>query len=288
MPKPTHLTGGLRTWSPAAAMLAIACVACEQSPEPAGEPASASCADAAVRDVVTGFGSRLQRVSTLAPDSLIARAVRDEYAAFVTDDLLAQWTAAPARAPGRDVSSPWPDRIEVHDVETAGDACIVSGELVYVASVESGTDAAADRRPLTLRVVRAAGEWRIGGYEIPEAGRPVTSADSAVAVLGEYFEALEARDGDAADTHWIEDGRDEFAGALETMTELSVEIGEPGRIEGAAGSRYIAIPVQVRITGSGGDTRRFSGTYTLRRSVVDGATAAQMRWRIHAADLAEH
>src|SRR5690554_1986136 len=92
MPKPTHLTGGLRTWSPAAAMLAIACVACEQSPEPAGEPASASCADAAVRDVVTGFGSRLQRVSTLAPDSLIARAVRDEYAAFVTDDLLAQWT----------------------------------------------------------------------------------------------------------------------------------------------------------------------------------------------------
>jgi len=43
-------------------------------------------------------------------------------------------------------------------------------------------------------------------------------------------------------------------------------------VEGAAGSRYVTIPVTVRAETTTGREQRFVGSYTLRRSVVDGAT----------------
>src|SRR3546814_19953437 len=59
----------------------------------------------------------------------------------------------------------------------------------------------------------------------------------------------------------------------------------PGRVDPGAGQRYIQIPVGITATTSDGSVRRYAGTYTLHRTVVDGATAEQRAWRIASADL---
>jgi hypothetical protein len=64
-----------------------------------------------------------------------------------------------------------------------------------------------------------------------------------------------------------------------------VEIGEPGRVVGAAGSRFVEIPVVVRATTEDGVEQRYSGSYVLRRTVVDGSTAEQRRWHLYSAHL---
>jgi hypothetical protein len=63
-------------------------------------------------------------------------------------------------------------------------------------------------------------------------------------------------------------------------------MGEPGRIEGAAGSRFVEIPVLIEAEAASAGVQRFAGSYTLRRAVVEGASEAQMLWHIFAADIA--
>jgi hypothetical protein len=59
------------------------------------------------------------------------------------------------------------------------------------------------------------------------------------------------------------------------------------RVEGAAGSRFVEVPVGVEATTRDGKVRRYVGAYTMQRSVVDGATPEQRAWRIASADLRE-
>jgi len=129
----------------------------------------------AVRRLVTLFGSRMQAVSLLAPDSLAASRLQEAYGTLVTPDLLSDWMARPATAPGRRVSSPWPDRIEVKSVTPAGvDEYVVTGALVYASSASGESAARAAARPVRLRVRRSGdGGWRISMYEQPP---PATDA----------------------------------------------------------------------------------------------------------------
>lgn len=65
-----------------------------------------------------------------------------------------------------------------------------------------------------------------------------------------------------------------------------VAVGAPGRIEGAAGSRYIRLPVTVTATLKDGTRQRFTGRYTLRQAApVPGASADDQRWHISEAKL---
>ncbi|WP_158309861.1 hypothetical protein [Desulfitobacterium dehalogenans] len=55
----------------------------------------------------------------------------------MTPELLQQWQADPQRAPGRMVSCPWPDRIDILTTEMhAIDQCTVHGEIIEVTSLE--------------------------------------------------------------------------------------------------------------------------------------------------------
>ena len=45
-----------------------------------------------------------------------------------------------------------------------------------------------------------------------------------------------------------------------------MEIGEPGEIEGAAGSNYIEIPVVISAMTKSGQAQKFAGTYMMRSS----------------------
>ncbi|HEX7090570.1 MAG TPA: hypothetical protein VF192_10590, partial [Longimicrobiales bacterium] len=121
----------------------------------------------AAADLVRRFGQRLARVSLLAPPGALREAIRAQYGPLVTPALLEAWLADPSSAPGRDVSSPWPDRIEVRDVRRIRpDAVEVTGDVVYSTSVEATRGGAARREPVVVTVVRGSdGEWRIGGVE---------------------------------------------------------------------------------------------------------------------------
>lgn len=279
-----------------------------------GERGGVACDAAAARAVVERFGERLRRVSLLAPDAVRTREIREAYADLVTPVLLEAWLADPSRAPGRETSSPWPDRIEVRSIAPAdGDACVVEGAVVHVTSGEVAAGGAELREPVTLRVVEEDG-WRIAAYQVGAddggAGTTTTTATSATSpidtilpadttpadaaeVIRRYYRYIAAGDHALAYALWGDGGRasgktlEDFAAGFAETASVAAEVGEPGRVEGAAGSRYVVVPVTVHARLRDGTTQRFEGTYTLRRSVVDGATAEQRSWRIHSAEVRE-
>ncbi|MGH7540083.1 MAG: hypothetical protein ACRELC_03695 [Gemmatimonadota bacterium] len=262
-----------------------------------------SCDAPGAREVVERFGERLKQVSLLAPDRIVVQEIRDAYAPFVTPTLLDAWIAEPSGAPGRQVSSPWPERIEVGSVEPAATGlCRVEGEVVYVTSADAGRGGETARERVTLRVRTTGGlarggrdgdDWRISTFELGAVPPPAsTSAAAAADVVRRYYAAIEARDYRRAYESWAADGTasgqtfEEFAAGFTETTSIAIEIGAPGRVEPAAGSRYVEVPVVIRAVTATGEERRFEGTYTLRRSVVDGATAAQRRWHLYSAEIA--
>lgn len=140
-----------------------ALVACNERAPESRTATPASCDAPEVRQVVERFGERLQRVSLLAADSVVVRAMRDAYASFVTPELLGTWTSNPGRAPGREVSSPWPARIEVRSVRAAeAGGCRVEGDVVYASSAPAAGDSAM-RQAVTI-VLQEADGWRIVSY----------------------------------------------------------------------------------------------------------------------------
>ncbi len=126
----------------------------------------------------------------------------------------------------------------------------------------------------------------------PPATAEPTPAD-AVAVIDAYYAAIAANQYPRAYALWSGGGQasgqspQQFAGGFADTASVSVDIGAPGRIDAAAGSRYVEIPVSVTATRRDGSVHHYAGAYTLRRAVVDGATADQRAWRIASADLRE-
>jgi hypothetical protein len=119
----------------------------------------------------------------------------------------------------------------------------------------------------------------------------VIAADSAVAVIRAYYQAIDERRYADAYALWSDDGRSsgkslaDFTRGFDSTAGVNVEVGSPGPIGAAAGSRYITIPVTVTATSKSGAVEKFTGSYDLRRSAVDGATAAQRSWRIYSAKI---
>jgi hypothetical protein len=116
------------------------------------------------------------------------------------------------------------------------------------------------------------------------------SAARAVAWIQDYYRAINEHRYRDAYAHWERGGLasgkgfDEFRkGFEETERVEATVVGATGRIEGAAGSRYIEVPVRIAARTRGGDRQEYSGLYRLRLSVVDGATTEQRSWRIYSA-----
>jgi NAD(P)-dependent dehydrogenase (short-subunit alcohol dehydrogenase family) len=247
------------------------------------EAAERSCAEEGARQVAEELGARLKTVSHLAADTSVARQLRTAYAPLVTPALLDRWLADPARAPGRELSSPWPERIEVDSVTAAGAReCRVDGRIVYLTSQEAAQGGSADTRAVQLRVTHT-DRWRVSGFDTV-AARPED-------VLREYYAAIDARDFRRAYALWGNDGAasgqsfDEFVAGFASTAHVTVEIGKVGRLEGAAGSRFVEVPVTITARKTDGTPQRFSGSYSLRRTVVDGSTTAQRRWHLYAAKI---
>lgn len=116
------------------------------------------------------------------------------------------------------------------------------------------------------------------------------SNEEAAGVIRAYYDAINARH--YADAYVLWSGRGERSGqTLDSFTvgfaqtdSVHADIGVPSDMDAAAGSRYITVPVKL-LAYEGKRTQSFAGTYTLRRAVVDGATAEQRRWRIEGAAI---
>ena len=115
---------------------------------------------------------------------------------------------------------------------------------------------------------------------------------AATDVLRRYYAAIDAGDYRRAYELWEGQGSassqtfEEFAAGFAETASVIVEVGTPGLVEAAAGSRYVEVPVVVRAVTITGEPQQFQGTYTLRRAVVEGASAEQRAWRIYSASLA--
>ncbi|HVI26173.1 MAG TPA: hypothetical protein VM576_08290 [Xanthomonadaceae bacterium] len=120
---------------------------------------------------------------------------------------------------------------------------------------------------------------------------PEPTPDDAVAVVRDYYAALAVGDFARARSLWSEGGAasghsaQELAERYAGTVALTVDTGAPGRVDPAAGSRYIKVPVNITRTLADGGVQRSTGIVALRRSVVDGATAEQRAWRIAWAEL---
>ena len=99
------------------------------------------------------FGNKLKLVSLLAPNS--AQDLQRQYADFVSLPLLESWRNDVSKAPGRMVSSPWPDRIEITTLSKEDSyRYAATGLVIEITSTEIGTDKAAAKIPVHVLIQR--------------------------------------------------------------------------------------------------------------------------------------
>jgi hypothetical protein len=153
-----------------AGRLAITCLAVALLSACSGEPTAPAATstpdpgeEAAIRGLVEQFGRSLVRVALLAPDA--AKQVAEQYEPYVSPALLEAWAGDVSTAPGRVVSSPWPDRIEIRTLtRERSDRYVVTGLLVEVTSAEVASLGAAAKIPVRAVVQFSEGRWIITEY----------------------------------------------------------------------------------------------------------------------------
>lgn len=114
------------------------------------------------------------------------------------------------------------------------------------------------------------------------------TAEDAIQLIRNYYRWINQKKYQGAFNIWEkrEDGFaangqsfEKFAGGFSDTASVSVEIGAPGQIEGAAGSNYVEIPVVISAMTKSGKTQKFAGTYTMRSSNM----ADDKSWYIYSA-----
>jgi hypothetical protein len=113
------------------------------------------------------------------------------------------------------------------------------------------------------------------------------SAQGAASVLQTYFALLSEGKYEDAWKLWSDGGRASgmdaaaFAASFAKYDTYNAEIGAPGRIEGAAGSLYVEVPVVIYGRLKNGEPVHMKSTMTLRRvNDIPGSTEEQRLWHI--------
>ena len=206
-----------------------------------------------------------QRISPLAFAAILALSACSRTGTEADQAPDASVTTPAAGSPAAsDAEAPAPD---VPDARHQGDEDLP--ELIPPAPGEPG-GLADDRTPLAEGPIDA------------------DSAQGAGQVVQQYAAFLE--EGRFADAYrlWGDNGRASdmsraaFARSFEKYSEIHALVGAPGGTEGAAGSIYVTVPLQLygRMA-EGGAPFNMIGPVTLRRvNNVPGATPAQLRWHI--------
>ena len=127
---------------------------------------------------------------------------------------------------------------------------------------------------------------------VSEAPFSETSAQGAANVVQTYYALLEEGKYGEAWRLWSGQGEAsgmseaDFAASFGRYREYHAQVGAPGRIEGAAGSLYVEVPVQVYGRLANGEPFNMLGPVRLRRvNDVPGSTPEQRRWHIAASGV---
>ena len=111
-------------------------------------------------------------------------------------------------------------------------------------------------------------------------------------VVNRYYEEIDHGHYNAAYQLWDGDGvasgksLQEFTASFANTEHTSVTTGTPTDSEGAMGSVYVTIPVQVIVLLKDGLRQQYSGKYVMRRcNDVPGCTLDQRRWHIKSVSL---
>jgi len=140
--------------------------------------------------------------------------------------------------------------------------------------------------------------WLVMVAVLAPAAMATTSADDARPAVAEpgavvrfYYAAINAGELRCAYAAWANDGKAsgqsyaEFAAGYAHTQRVKLQLGKPGRVDAAAGSRYVTIPVTLEAARDDGSVEHFSGQYVLRRAVVPGATRQQRQWQLYTAEI---
>lgn len=126
---------------------------------------------------------------------------------------------------------------------------------------------------------------------VSEAPFDEKSAEGAAQVVQTYFALIEAGKYAGARRLWGGGGEAsgkteaDFAADFSRYRDYHAEVGAPGRMEGAAGSSFVTVPVMLYGRLKDGTPFRHRGEVTLRRvNDVPGSTKEQRRW--HISDIA--
>ncbi len=141
----------------------LGCSPAQNSPPAQNNPAPTTEQERdQVNSTVTAFGQKLQMVSLTAPPAQVRQQMQENYGDLVTPELLARWQNQPDQAPGRAVSSPWPERIELmSNIEKTDGKFAVKGEIIEITSVEEASGGAAARQSIDLTLTKSGDRWRI-------------------------------------------------------------------------------------------------------------------------------
>lgn len=136
---------------------------------PLQEPADSSVSsgivyDADVERVVQQFGLAMKDVSLLANETDLRAGMEGSYGQYVAPELIDAWIADPAQAPGRQTSSPWPDSINIGNMEGDAQGFVVNGTVAEVANTDRGLDIVGTY-PVKLRLERRGSAWLIYDFE---------------------------------------------------------------------------------------------------------------------------
>lgn len=112
-----------------------------------------------ITNLVEGFGSKLKMVSLLAPKDVLEKEMKENYSEYISQGLMDKWLSDPENAFGRVTSSPWPEKIEIEEIEKISeDEYKVQGNIIEITSVETDGEIL---RPIILNIKLIEDNWLI-------------------------------------------------------------------------------------------------------------------------------
>ena len=177
--------------------------------------------------------------------------------------------------------------------------CAVVGGVLAAIAITT-CNAPAKSQPLSANTSAVANS-SIASSPASVSGSPTQSVASAtpiqqaaVQAIRDYYSAISSQDYRRAYLAWDGEGAssqqsvEQFTQGFAHTASTAVEVGTPGRLDGAAGSSYIEIPVAISATTTTGTLQQFRGSYVLRRvNGISGSAPDQRGWHLYSANLTQ-
>ena len=160
------------------------------------------------------------------------------------------------------------------------------------ANVGAPLASVAPARPVRQAPSAAPAAPEVSALPVAPTPKAEMSVAAAAKLLDDYFAAIATKQYGRAYRMWSGNGdatgmsEAEFAESFAKFEVYDGHAGKPGDSEGAMGSMYVEIPVQVTGVLARGGGFVLEGPMTLRRvNDVPGATPEQLQWRIYRSGL---